>query len=282
MRKKKVSILFVIIPIFLFVTPFIRAEFGKLPPGALVSDQMGKTSEIVLYLVFDPSLIQEKIPNNIRLLLLAEMAKNDREIDSYLQTHPEHKNWAWSFFEIIGTESLVIDNRTADFGQQGGMAVWYGLAEQKQPADPRARGTQMLVLGTWLSDTALASYVRRKGMPWENGEIKYWKDQEGVIHGHLNTKNIEVRVICRLRGKPYKPEIKLPAYQTFWSPLPYPNTFEVVTFYGHRVQNCTAEWTFKGSHSLVRAYDSRATGGLFISGTEYAWDYVLQGALYKR
>jgi hypothetical protein len=280
MRKKNISIIFGTSLIILALTAFIMAEFGKLPPGAIGNSKMGKTSEIALWLVFDPTLVMEKIPKNLRLMTLGEIAKDDQEIDNHLKSHPEHKEWVNGFFEIMGTESLIVDDRTAEFGAKGGMAVWYVLASQRDPKDSRARESQFLALGTWLSDHSLAAYARSRGLPWEDAEIEYWKDKEGLIQGHLKTTDFEVHAACRLQGKPFKPEIKLPAYQTIWSPLPYPNSFEVVTFYGHRIQDCSAEWKFKGNHPLIKTYHSRAIGNKFISGSVYAWDYVLQGALY--
>ena len=134
----------------------------------------------------------------------------------------------------------------------------------------------------------LAAYARSRGFPWEDAEIAFWKDKEGIIQGSLRAADLEFGTVCRLEGKPYKPEIPLPAYQTIWSPLPYPNTFEVVTFYGHQVQGCSAEWTVKGSHPLARAYFSRARECKELKGTDYnwdytefAWDYVLKSGLYS-
>lgn len=266
--------------IYFTLVNFIEAEFGKLPAGAIARSEMGKTCEIILMLVFDPGIIIEKVPKNIRILTLEEMAKSGNEIDKYLKSHPEHKKWAYSYFEIIGTESLNIDDRTASFTGKGGMAVWYVPAEQRDHKDPRALGYQMIAMGTWLSDHTLAAYCRSKGWPWENGEIKYWEDESGLIHGHLKASDLDIKVTCK-RQKPIKYQPEYPAYQTYWSPLPYTKTFEVVTYHGHQASTCSAQWHFKGSHPLIKAYQSQAKERALINNTEYAWDYVLKSALYS-
>ena len=278
MKKKMLVVLWFCLN-FLALVSLISANFGKLPAGSTSKSKMGKTSEIVLYLVFDPSLIREEIPNNIRVLSLEEMATKGDEFDKYLKLHPEHKKWAWSFFEIIGTESLSANDQIAKFTTKGGLAVWYVSCEQRDPKDPRALGYQMLAMGTWLSDQSLAAYCKSNGWPWEKGEIKYWEDDSGLINGLLKTADFEIMGICK-RQKPIKMQAKYPAYQTYWSPLPYARSFEVVTFYGHKAESCSAQWTFKGNHPLIKAYHSRAEGSVLISGTEYSWDYVLKGALY--
>lgn len=255
--------------------------FAPLPDGAISTSEMGISDELILWITFDPALVADRIPEGLRLRRLEEIAAKDDAIAEHLRAHPEQRGWAWSFFEIIGTESLAVDGRKAALDEKGGMAVWYVAAARLSKDDSRPQGSQMLALETWVSDPKFASFVREKGYPWQGADVKFWKTDKRV-EGRLKATDLTVSAICRRLGSPEKPDWGGTNLQTLWSPRGTAPTFEMVTFYGHRVQRCEPTWRIKGDHALARAFRARATGGERIAATEFAFDYVARSGLYRR
>lgn len=260
-------------------------QFGELPPGAVSTSRMGPADEIAVYVVFDPAMAEGLLPEGLRFRTLEEFARSgDSAVAEYLRSHPEHKEWARSFLEVIRTGSLEYDGHAARPGKRGGMAVWYATVARVDSSDTRPRGWQSLALGTWLSDKRLVEHMRAKGYAAEYAEIEYRQDSAGVVYASLKTDGLNVRGQCRLTGAPRRAAWDAPPnLQTIWTPRTLGRTFEIVTFYGHIQRDCTAgEWELAGDRLFVKAFRSRAKGGTEISGTEHYANYVLCGGLYRR
>lgn len=257
-------------------------QFGELPAGALATTEQGLSSELVVYVTFDPAAHKDQLPDGLRFRTLQEYATRDAEVAEYLRTHPEQGSWARGYFEIIHADSYSVDGRRALFGKRGGIAVWYAYLARPETNDPRARGGQLIALGTWISDSKLARHMREKGFPVDAADVSFWHDSKGT-HGRLKGRGFEITGTCRPIGTAEKVELPTPAYLTVWSPRASVQTFELLTGYGNMDQNCEgAEWKARGDHPFVRAFLSRAQGGEEISGTSYEYGYVLHTALYRR
>lgn len=257
-------------------------QFGELPAGALSKTEQGLSSELVVYVIFDPAAFKGQLPDGLRFRTLQEYATRDPEVAQYLHAHPSHGNWARGYFEIIHADSYSVDGRSARLGRRGGIAVWYAYLARPETNDPRARGGQLIALATWISDSKLARYMREKGFPVSEAEVSFWRDSKGT-HGRLKGRGFEIRGTCRPTGEAEKVELPTPAYLTVWSPRAATQTFELLTGYGNMDQKCDGvEWKANGDHPFVRAFLSRAQGGEEISGTSYQYGYVLRTALYQR
>lgn len=247
---------------------------------------MGSANEIVLNFAFDPATVQGMAPNGVRLRTLEEVEKrlNSPELTAYLKGHPEYRNWAYGYIEIIHPQSLEYDGYTARLGTRGGMAVWYAYAGRTDQSDTRPRGYQILSLGTWLSDRKLVAMMRSKGYPAEYADIELREDKSGFVLGKLKTADLEIRGHCRLVGDTFEPAFGNPPFlQTIWTPRTVDPTFEVVTFYGHVQRKATeSSWVISGKNPLVEAFRTRIQGDEGVGGTEYFANYVLRGALFRR
>lgn len=285
MWKRLFSSLLIVYCSFLSCPRVVIAQFGVLPSGAVSVSRMGPADEILLYLMFDPAIAQDLLPEGLRFLTLEEFAnRGDSSMADYLRSHPEHKDWARSYFEIIRTPNLEYDGYKAQLKRRGGMAIWYANVVRTDLSDIRPKGWQSLALGTWVSDKKLVEHMRTKGYPVEYARIEYWQDGSGTIRGKLKTNDLRVGGQCKLAGSPKPADLgEPPTFQTVWTPGTVARTFEVVTFYGHLRQDCSAaDWQIDGEHRLAKAFRKRAMGGLEISGTEYYSNYVLSGGLYRR
>lgn len=285
MKKRLTCLLTLISCPLMWWSEAALAQFGELPPSAYSTSRMGPADEILLYVMFNPAIAEDLLPQGLRFLTLEEFARRgDSAMAEYLRSHPEHKGWARSYFEIIRTRSMEYDGYKALPGKRGGMAIWYANVVRTDVSDARPKGWQSLALGTWISDKRLVKQMRAKGYPADYARIEYWEDHSGIIHGKLKTKRLHVTGQCKLAGNPKPADLgEPPFYQTVWTPRPHPDTFEVLTFYGHIRQDCqTADWQINGEDLLVKAFRHRAEGSLEISGTEYYSNYVLRGGLYRR
>jgi hypothetical protein len=287
--KQRCAVILIVVYCFgLLLHPEVaRAQFGELPPGAVSSSRMGSADEIVLYIMFDPAIAQDLLPEGIRFRTLEEIARrpDSAEVADYLRSHPERKGWARSYVEIIHPASLEYDGYTARLGAHGGMAIWYAYVARTDQSDTRPKGYQTLSLGTWLSDKELVARMRAKGYPADYAQIEFGQDRSGVVRGKLKTKNLKVRGQCRLVGAAYKPDFggDPPFIQTIWTPRPLATTFEIVTFYGHAQQDCSAaDWQIRGGERLGEAFRNRVEANAEINRTEYYAHYVLRGGLYQR
>lgn len=256
-------------------------QFGELPAGALSTTEQGLSSELVVYVTFDPAAHKDRLPDGLRFRTLQEYAARDPEVAEYLRGRPEHSAWARGYFEIIHADSYSVDGHRARFGKRGAIAVWYAYLARPETNDPRARGGQLVALGTWISDARLARRMREKGFPVGAADVSFWRDSKGM-HGRLKGRGFEITGTCRPTGEAEKVELPTPAYLTVWSPRATAQTFELLTGYGNMNQSCEgAEWKARGNHPFVRAFLSRAQGGQEISGTSYQYGYVLRTALYR-
>lgn len=263
-----------------------QAQFGELPPFPVSSSKMGSANEIVLNFAFDPATVQGMAPNGLRLRTLEEVEKrlNSPELSEFLKHHPEYRDWAYGYIEIIHPQSLEYDGFAAKLGERGGMAIWYAYAGRTDQSDTRPRGYQLLSLGTWLSDRKLVALMRSKGYPAEYAEIELREERSGVVRGRLKTADLEIRGQCRLVGDAFEPDFgKPPFLQTIWTPRAVDPTFEVITFFGHVQRKATeAGWKISGKHPLVEAFRRRIQGDEGVGGTEYFANYSLRGALFRR
>lgn len=259
------------------------SPFGELPPGAISVEEMGETDELVVRMVFDPALVRDEVPVGLRLQTLGETEARDPIVAAYLEKHSEHRDWARGIYEVMTTTSLRVDDREARLGPRGGFATWFAYVVATRSADSRPRGGHLLTLAAWVSDPEFAEYASQKGYPWDGADIEYWVDDQGTVHGRLQTPGVTLEGWCKPTGEPREVNYDLPAYQTLWAPRSRGAVDEFVTFYGHRYQACeSAEWKVEGDHLLARAFGSPGIGGEQIDSTEFLSDYFLRGGLYPR
>ena len=257
--------------------------FGELPPGAISTEQMGETDELVVLMVFDPALVRDEVPDGLRLETLGETEDRDSIVAAYLEKHPEHRDWTRGVYEVMTTTSLRVDDREARLGPRGGLAAWFAFVVATKTADSRPDGGHLLSLATWVSDREFAEYASEIGYPWDGADIEYWVDDRGVVHGRLQAAGVTLEGSCEPIGEPRAENYELPAYQTIWAPRSRGAVDEFVTFYGHKYQACeSAEWTVEGDHPLARAFRSRGIGGEQIDSSEFLSGYSLRGGLYPR
>ncbi len=260
-------------------------ELGTLPPQQLAQSTAGPADELIGFLLFDPSRIQDRIPRGMRLRTLEEKSRDWPRLAAYLEAHPDRRGWAWSVYEVIGIHAARYDSLDARFDSgRGGMAVWYPEVTAIGEADPRALGEQILALGSWVSDPALVDYMRSRSFPATPARLTFeWN--ESRADGALEADGLTIRGHCRLEGPSFVPWWgKDPhSFQTMWTPAGEGDTFEVVTWAGHRSRKCRdADWRVSGTHPFAMLFNDPKAGDPAFLPTEFAYGYLLKSGLYPR
>lgn len=258
-------------------------RMGPLPDGALSRSVAGPSDELVGYIAFDPRLVQDRLPPGLRFVTLREKAAGWPYLQAYLQRHPDRAEWAWSYYEVILLRAARYDRVAGRFGADGGMALWYADVARDNLDDPRPRGDQSLVLGSWISDPALTAYMRAQGFPADDGDVVFRSDRSAAA-GRFVGANLTIEGSCRLQGRAFVPEwAREPvSYQTLWTPG-VADTFEIVTWSGHRGRRCIdPRWTMTGTHPLARAFNDPALGDPSIFPTDFNFGYRLRSGFYRR
>lgn len=264
---------------------FAGTELGALPDGAVATSSAGPADELIGVLLFDPRLVADRVPAGVRLATLAEKARTWPRLATYLETHPERRGWAWSIYEIIGIRAATYDAVSAHFdGGHGGMAVWYPAVTRTDDSDPRPTGDQNLALGSWLSDPDLAAYMRSRGFPAQDADVRFASDADSAS-GDLVTTDLSIHGECRLEGPPFVPNWGKDrfSFETMWTPAGEGDTYEIVTWAGHRSRHCReAQWRVTGNHPFARLFNDPALADHDFVPTEFAYGYTLRSALYLR
>ena len=260
-------------------------RLGPLPPGSVARSAAGPSDEMIGYLAFDPAPVAARVPPGLRFRTLAEKAADYPGVARYLAAHPERAGWAWSFFEIIGIRAARYDRIAGHFrGGRGGMAVWYPDMVRTDHADPRPLGDQDLALGSWLSDPHLVRYMRGRGFPATPARLDFRVAPDRVT-ASLAAPGLAISGTCALAGPPYIPRWAQDplSYETMWTPAGQGDTFEIVTWAGHRSRRCEHPvWRVAGEHPFARAFNDPALGDPNVLPAEFSGGYMLRSALYRR
>ena len=251
-----------ILAVFLGAAPTARAgtELGPLPAGGTSHSSAGPSAELIGFLLFDPALIADRVPAGVRLRTLAEKAHGWPRLTAYLDEHPERRAWAWSFYEIIGIRAARYDGVPAKFDAgRGGMAVWYPELVRTDDSESRPLGVHNLALGSWVSDENLASMMRARGFPAHDARVTFITDAK-LASGTLATAGLTIRGECGLEGRPFVPwwGKDKHSYETMWTPVGEGDTFEIVTWAGHRSRRCVdAAWRVTGTDPFASCSTTR-------------------------
>lgn len=282
-RSGAARVLLAVVALALAPLAHAGERMGPLPSGAIARSVAGPSDELVGYLAFDPRLVADKLPRGARFATLQDKAAHWKSLAAYLEHHPERRDWAWSYYEIILLRAARYDRVAGRFGDGGGMAVWYAELAPVDAADPRPHGEQSLALGSWLSDPKLVAYMRGRGFPADDAAIAFHRDHD-TARATMTRADLTIEGRCRLEGLAFVPDwAREPlSYQTFWTPGDA-GTFEVVTWTGHQSIKCAdPQWTVSGDHPFAKAFNDPALGDPAIYPTDFNFGYSLRSGLYRR
>ncbi len=268
------------VAILAVVSARATAVAQPLPPGGTTSWEIQGPEEIVTFVLFDPKGPGVSLPTGLRFLSARDAPMP--EVREYLQKHPEHAEWAFSFIEITRQKAFLLDGRAPSLPKNGGIGLWFAPVDASHLAGEIAQDAfdsiiapavgAVLALGIWIPDREYVAYMRDRGHHAEYGLVTLVKDDTGAFRGEIRLDDLHVRSSATPRGDARQdPES---GTQVLFAPGDKVVRAVVVAGSGGRHRACAAEWSKDGSHALSR--------GVFVGPTYLTtYDAPLKGSAYR-
>lgn len=78
------------------------AQVPALPVGATTHWVVDQTEEVVVYVLFDPATVADRLPTNLRFITIGELATDGVGwAGDHLVEEPSHSPWGISFLEVV-------------------------------------------------------------------------------------------------------------------------------------------------------------------------------------
>lgn len=253
------------------------SQVPSLPDGAKTHWIVDQPKEIVIWILFNPSTVKNRLPSALRYITVGELASNGIgwAVD-YLSKNPNKKTWGISFLEIVKTGTFTIDGYAPKWPDDGGAALWFARVAPASPSVDLGKGNAFLALEFWMPDSAFVVTMHERGHYATFGNVKLYQDEGGWWQGTIEVEGLKVVAKCSPTG-PVSGGPQSSGMQTIIPPQSSKVNYVVrVAFAGHRKQNCvdTSSWTINGSHPL--------SNGAILEPFEFQFGYDMIGGAYQR
>lgn len=273
MKRNYLSILFVFSFLLAVTAP---GQIPELPQGALTKWVVAGPEEIVSYMVFDLSLVKEKLPEYLRFITIQELADgNVSWAREHLDKFPAHAEWGISFIEIVRMKTFVIEGRSPAWPENGAAAIWFARVAPSDPAKDLGPGKPFLALEFWLPDKKYVAYMRGKGHYASYGDVRLRQDAKGDWLGSIAADGLGLTARCSPGNE--TAGFGSAGMQAIFPPANSGMTgFVRIAFAGHRERSCGqgASWKFDGTHPLAR--------GMILGDTSFQFGYDMVGGAYHK
>jgi hypothetical protein len=234
----------------------ICAQVPALPGGASTHWVVDDPEEIVVYFLFDPATVVDRLPSDLRFITIGELAADGVPwAVAYLTEEPSHYPWGISFLEIVRMATFMIDGHAPTWPQDGAMALWAARVASSDSSTSLKPGRPLLVLEFWLPDSQYVAYMNDKGHYATYGDVVLRQDPAGQWLGSIGIDGLSVVVKCTPTGS-VTGGGGSSGMQTLFPPkMSAVSCYVRVAFAGHRIQTCREDssWKLEGTHALARA-----------------------------
>lgn len=253
------------------------SQVPSLPDGAQTHWIVDQPEEIVSWVLFNPSTVENRLPSTLRFITVEEIASTGIEwaVD-YLSKNPDQKTWGISFLEIVKTGTFTIDGDAPEWPDDGGAALWFARVAPVTPSVDLGEGNPFLALEFWIPDSSFAVRMRKKGHYATFGNVQLYQDADEWWQGTIEVDDLKVVAKCNPTG-PVSGGPQSAGMQAIIPPKSSKVNYIVrVAFTGHRIQYCkdSSTWTINGSHPL--------SNGVFLEPFEFQFGYDMIGGAYQR
>jgi hypothetical protein len=251
------------------------AQIPALPGGAQTKWVVDDPEEIVGYLIFDPSTVQDRLPSSLRFITVGELAASQISwAMEHLDEYPAHAGWGISFIEIVRMGTFDIDGRSPKWLKQGAAALWCARVAPSDSTTELGPGQPFLVLEFWMSDSSYVAYMREKGHYATFGDVHLRKNASGKWSGSINVQGLSASCNCTPSSDVTSSGSS--AMQVFFPPAQSGITsFVRLALAGHQARQCNEEvvWKVKGAHPLAK--------GMMLGPSSFEFGYHLIGGAYR-
>lgn len=273
----------VLVPMLLAVgSPTLATEvtFGKLPPGA-TSTNIAKdvAAEICRDHLFDPSLVQARLPKDYRIIFAAEYAKEDPGVANLIQSNAKLSAYAVGSLCFMSVGSFVVDGVRVHSADPTPMAFWWVHAAG--PRDPRMQGiVDWLQLASWYSqDVTHREKILATDPMAQFVDLEVKRSEPGLWHMRLTLPNESIEAVVRGSGQRNKRKAPEPGFMTVPFTGESAESFWVITYFGHHHQSAQGRWRADGSGIFSDALQIPGEASVFKTSFQDGWS-ALSG-LYR-
>jgi len=244
----------------------------KLPNKQNPSWIVSGPSEVVTYLLFDTSLVNDLLPEYLNFVTVEQVAnKGVSWAINYLKSNPKDKNMGISFLEIVNSKIFEIESKNLDLGNSKAIGIWFARVEVNKMI--KTKGTKYLALEFLVPDIKFCEYMSSKGYYSEYAEVSLVKNENNNWIGKISKKDLNITVNFNKTSN----LINSGSYSNqtiFYSKKQKLNKYTIISFKGHRIYDCSdVNWTIQGEHPLSKS--------ILIGETTFQTDYELIGGQYK-
>lgn len=173
------------------------SQVSSLPDGAHTHWIVDQPEEIVSWVLFNPSTVENRLPSTLRFITVEEIASTGAGwAADYLSKNPNKKTWGISFLEIIKTGTFTIDGIAPEWPEKGAAALWFARVTPANPQDDPRPGGSYLALNFWIPDSLFAMTMRKKGHYATFGNATLYQDENGRWQGVIDTDGLKVVGNC--------------------------------------------------------------------------------------
>jgi len=267
MRKISVVIL-----LLRFIFTLTYSQELTLPNTQKPTWIMSDPSEVVTYLLFDTSLVNNLLPRYLNFVTVKDIAnKGVSWAINHLKSNPNHKNMGISFLEIVNSTFFEIEGENLEFGSSKAIGIWFARVEVNRMI--KTKGTKYLSLEFLVPDMKFCKYMSSKGYYSEYADVSLVNNEDNNWIGKIVKDNLNITVNFNRKNN----FINSGSYSNqtiFYSKKQKLNKYTIVSFKGHRIFDCSnVKWTIKGKHPLSES--------IIIGETTFQTDYELIGSQYN-
>lgn len=233
--------------------PDSPAELGPLPTSPLGTIEIaGVRGELSLPHLVDPTLVAHRIPRELRMIRLRDIAQLDTAAAGYLDAHPDRGEWILGSLGVGVVDTLRLNDRPVAI--RPATFAWWWAASWPAPeldarSSPGSPSPGWVQLASWIADPSQRSQI------WSNAEVvgvSAQREPPGRWQLELDAPDVRVKASCSLTGERTATDLPAPAYVTVWDGGSSVSLFTVFALVGHHSQPCVAEWSAEGTHPLAR------------------------------
>ena len=263
--------------IFIFMANDTYSQVPALPDGAATHWIVDDPEEIVVYLLFDPATVSDRLPSNLRFITVGELAaKGVSWAVDHLAEERLHSSWGISFIEIVKMGRFVIDGHSPQWPPDGAIALWAARVAPLESSASLEPGRPLLVLEFWLPDSQYVAYMNKKGHYADHGDVALRQDTDGQWLGSIRVEGLRVTANCTVTGQATGGAGSR-GMQLFIPPDTAGSTSLVrLAFAGHRIRNCKegSSWEIEGTHALAQ--------GVTVGDSTFQDGYDLVGGAFPQ
>lgn len=257
-----------------FGTPALAGEvsFGTLPAGAISTNVVKDVrAEICRDHLFNPSLVEARLPKNYRLTVAAEYAKDDPGVADLVKSDSKYSAYAVGSLCFMLVGSFVVDGRRVQSQGPIPMAFWWVRAAG--PRDPRMQGkVDWLQLASWYPrDIVQREKVLSTDPMAQFADLVVTEVEPNLWRLNLALPSESIQAEVRVSGQRIKREAPEPGFMSVPFTGKSAGSFWVISYFGHHHQSAQGQWYAKGSGVFTDALQIPGEASVFKTYFQDGW-----------